>query len=277
VSIGVDRRWRAADHRAVPTIRDVAEDAFAYIEGPEIEFARRGEFVLRNAPTPHPQYGQVLRPRLDDVERAIASARKWFRNRNRDTFTWWVSDASLPADLVERLLAAGAEPDPHDPVYAGMVLTKPPEPVDGVEIRKAAGFDDHRLGVDLAWRSFGFTEEQIAETRPRIRQLYENFSAMDAEGFMAFVDGELVGSGAAAYLPCGIYLMGGNVAEEARGRGVYRALVRARWDEAAARGTPALIVQAGRMSRPILERIGFETLCTGHVLVDSTRAGEESG
>jgi len=33
--------------------------------------------------------------------------------------------------------------------------------------------------------------------------------------------------------------------------------VRARWDEAVRRGTPALAVGAGAMSRPILERLGF--------------------
>ena len=44
----------------------------------------------------------------------------------------------------------------------------------------------------------------------------------------------------------------------ARGRGAYRAVVRARWDAAVARGTPALAVGAGPMSRPILERLGFE-------------------
>ena len=45
---------------------------------------------------------------------------------------------------------------------------------------------------------------------------------------------------------------------EARGRGAYRALVRARWDEAVRRGTPSLVVHAEEASRRVLERIGFE-------------------
>jgi GNAT superfamily N-acetyltransferase len=76
--------------------------------------------------------------------------------------------------------------------------------------------------------------------------------------------------GGAAYLAPGVYLAGGNLAEHMRGRGIYRALVRARWNEAERRGTPALVVQAGKMSRPILERLGFETVCEMHTLVDST-------
>src|SRR3954466_5576729 len=56
--------------------------------------------------------------------------------------------------------------------------------------------------------------------------------------------------------------------ERARGRGAYRALIRARWDDAAALGTPALITQGGSMSRPILERLGFVRVGEGHMLLD---------
>jgi GNAT superfamily N-acetyltransferase len=53
-------------------------------------------------------------------------------------------------------------------------------------------------------------------------------------------------------------LWGGSVREEARGRGCYRALVRARWDEAVRRGTPALTVSANDQSGPALRKLGFE-------------------
>ena len=64
--------------------------------------------------------------------------------------------------------------------------------------------------------------------------------------------------GRAIYTVAGGYLMGGSTATWARGRGACRAVVRARWDEAVRRGTPALAVGAGPMSQPILERLGFE-------------------
>ena len=57
-------------------------------------------------------------------------------------------------------------------------------------------------------------------------------------------------------------LFGGSVVAEARGRGVYRALTLARWDLAVAQGTPALTIQAGRMSKPIAERLGFQLIDT---------------
>jgi len=48
------------------------------------------------------------------------------------------------------------------------------------------------------------------------------------------------------------------------------ALVRAHWDEAVARDTPALVVQAGTMSAPILRRLGFEQVCRFRRLHDVT-------
>jgi hypothetical protein len=44
------------------------------------------------------------------------------------------------------------------------------------------------------------------------------------------------------------------------GRRIYRALVRARWDEAVRRRAPILVTQAGALSRPILKRVGFKTI-----------------
>jgi hypothetical protein len=63
-------------------------------------------------------------------------------------------------------------------------------------------------------------------------------------------------------------MVGGGVLAHARGRGVYRALVHARWVDAVAAGTPALTVQAGAMSRPILERLGFQIVAELEILLD---------
>src|SRR5579862_6113496 len=78
--------------------------------------------------------------------------------------------------------------------------------------------------------------------------------------FIALLDGRIVGSATAVAAAAGVNLFGGAVLPDARGHGVYQALLRARWDFAVARGTPALTVQAGRMSKPIVERLGFVQL-----------------
>jgi hypothetical protein len=49
-------------------------------------------------------------------------------------------------------------------------------------------------------------------------------------------------------------------------------LVRARWDAAQARGVALLVVHAGKMSLPILERLGFKRIGSVRVLVDESGA-----
>jgi predicted acetyltransferase len=78
----------------------------------------------------------------------------------------------------------------------------------------------------------------------------------------------VVAAAYAAYTPWGLLLFGGATVEPARGRGAYRALVAARAREAQERGTPALVVHAGAMSRPILERLGFEQVSRIDRLLD---------
>ena len=69
-------------------------------------------------------------------------------------------------------------------------------------------------------------------------------------------------------------LFGGATLPEARGRGAYRALVAARWEDAVARGTPVLVTQAGPMSRPILAQLGFREVCEIRILLDGSTGDE---
>jgi hypothetical protein len=63
-----------------------------------------------------------------------------------------------------------------------------------------------------------------------------------------------------------VYLVGGNVLEPYRGRGIYRALIDVRLRDIAARGFTLATTQAREAtSAPILERLGFETLYRGRV------------
>ena len=66
-----------------------------------------------------------------------------------------------------------------------------------------------------------------------------------------WLDGEIVSTGTASPAAQGLLLYGGSTLARARGRGAFRALIRARWDDAVALGTPTLIAQGGSMSRPI--------------------------
>jgi GNAT superfamily N-acetyltransferase len=84
----------------------------------------------------------------------------------------------------------------------------------------------------------------------------------------AWLDGEIVCAGTCAPTAHGLVLFGGATRASARGRGAYRALIHARYQEALARRTPALLTQAGSMSRPILERMGFRAVGRIDMLLD---------
>ena len=259
-----------------PTLEDLAANANAYLPGPNVELEERDGYVLRNNPVnPHPFLGLVLRQRLEAeaVPGAVEAARAWFRDRGRARFTWTVADTAAPADLADRLLGLGLQPQEDDPVFAGMVLEHEPPGSPGIEVRRIETFEDQVAADDVTVDSFGLTEEERAAAREGRRERWERAKQNPrGDEFVALLDGKVVGTAGASYTEIGLYLGGGNVAEAARGRGVYRALVRARWDVAVARRTPALVVQAGKMSRPILERLGFRTACEGRVLLDESGA-----
>jgi GNAT superfamily N-acetyltransferase len=91
--------------------------------------------------------------------------------------------------------------------------------------------------------------------------------------YLAYLDGEPAGFGRVVFAPSAGLLMGGAVLPHARGRGVYTSLVHARWDEAVERGSPRLVVGAGVMSAPILERLGFERIGEIRLLRDRIADG----
>ncbi len=112
-------------------------------------------------------------------------------------------------------------------------------------------------------------EDVRAAGRAQREQAWRDYVAMDHQViFVALLDDTIAAGASVILTPTGGFLLGGNTRPELRGRGAYRALVRARWDEAERRGTPLLGVHAGPMSRPILERLGFRTVSHVHVFAD---------
>jgi hypothetical protein len=201
---------------------------------------------------------------LEEVDAVIAEVRAALHERGR-TQTRWEVGSSAPAGLVDALLERGIEPD-KEPYAVALVLTSEPPPIaEGLAARRVETFDEYLAANAVQWDAFEVNEEDIAEAREMLPRLYEiTPNVMHA----VWLDGEVVGAGTSAPTEHGFLLHGGATAKRARGRGAYRALNRARWDDAVARGTPALITQGGSMSRPILEKLGFERVGEVHMLLD---------
>jgi hypothetical protein len=201
---------------------------------------------------------------LEEVDEVLAEVREALRARGR-TQTQWEVGSSAPAGLVDALLERGLVPD-KDPYAVALVLThEPPAIGPGFTARRIETLEELAASARIQWEAFGATPREIEEAR---RLLPERFRDSPHLRHSVWLDGEIVCTGTSTPTEHGLLLYGGATAPRARGRGAYRALVRARWDEAVARGTPALITQGGSMSRPILERLGFERVGEVHMLLD---------
>ena len=199
-------------------------------------------------------WAQVERIRLreDELPEAIAQVDAFMHESGTERASWWLTERSTPAE--EAFLAAGLQRDDADYLHAAMVLTVEPPSADGVEVRPVETLEDFAESRRLALEAFANPHQR----NPTDEELAAEWERRADPIFAAWLDGRMASVGRAIYTRAGGYLMGGSTAAWARGRGAYRAVVRARWDEAVRRGTPALAVGAGPMSRPILQRLGFE-------------------
>jgi GNAT superfamily N-acetyltransferase len=255
--------------------RIVVEDAQAYLPTrPSSVRLDAGDVVLRHSPhSPHYWYGSATRPRFSEatIEQRVAEVRGWFHDHDRLEFMWMVGDSATPPGLVDRLLASGARlsDDPHSDA---MILDHEPPPAPpGIAIRRIETFDDYAASMRIALEDT--PPEAWAKTEAGLEAAWAEARSDDQiYGFLAIETGVPVGAGQLVWLRNGLpYLGGAATLRASRGRGAFRALVRARWDEAARRGVPILLVQAGGMSAPILEGLGFRTV--GHVRTLVDRAG----
>ena len=219
-------------------------------------------------------FGSVHPWAIEAVDEVIAEARRMFGELGLERVAWWDPSIAEPADLKSTLEAQGLVPGdvpPFEPRSARMVLVTEPEGAPTrVEAREVQDFDEYLEAARVSMGAFELSDadrrgfEDNAERSWQIecdaRHLIRTFAA--------FLDGEIVGSASVLIGKRALHLSGGAVHPDARGQGAYRALVRARWDTAVELGKAALGVDAGKMSRPILERLGFRTIGWCDVLLD---------
>jgi hypothetical protein len=213
-----------------------------------------------------PTFVSVCAPKVGDgeVEQLLMDVRAIADVAKRPS--WWIGPSARPTGIVEQLKELGVR-EPEDRVPLVHALAVAAEPVGfgtDVEARTVESFDDFVATAELRFDVFDVPPERRAAERAHFAEYFEESQRIGIPvWFMATLEGKVAGSAGAIPSPRGVFLIGGSTARWARGRGVYRALVRARWDYAVARGTPALVTQAQpETSYPILLHIGFEEVCT---------------
>jgi hypothetical protein len=202
-----------------------------------------------------------------DVLERVAEVRAFMRRHDVRIGSWWLCERSTPGDVEAQLSDAGLVQVPGDYEVAGMLLTRePPLGPPGIEARRVRNADEYAAVRELQYDVFDSPTDH-RRTREQLAARFERSTAGEAV-YGAWIGDELVAAGRAFFGLPGAILSGGATAEHARGRGAYRALVRARWDDVVARGGGALVVQAASLSEPILRRLGFEHVLQFHRLED---------
>ena len=196
-----------------------------------------------------------------DLDRLIARQRDYFAARG-EAVEWKTYDYDEPADLPDRLRAAGFVPEDPETVVVALTTAIAAEPVlpGGVVLRQVSADQDmHRISAmeSEVWHTDrdGTSERLIRE----VAAAPDDYIVLTAEAA-----GRVVAAGWLEMRPGSQFagLWGGATLAEWRGRGIYRALVARRAQLAAARGIRYLQVDASSDSAPILQRLGFQPLAT---------------
>ncbi len=174
-------------------------------------------------------------------------------------FEWKVFEHDQPADLVTRLQAQGFEPEDWHPLLVLDLEKAPPallEPVSA-DVRQLTRPEDLEEVIrveEAVWGgNFGWMRQRMGGhlAVPGYLSLYA-----------AYMDGAAASVGWTYFNPYSQFggLYGGSTLEGQRGRGLYTALLAVRAQEALRRGLRFLLIEPTEMSRPIVERYGFELL-----------------
>jgi GNAT superfamily N-acetyltransferase len=209
--------------------------------------------------------GPDLGVRGEALDALIARQVAYFADRG-EAFEWKTRGHDRPADLPERLLAAGFVAEDRETVLVApverfaSVAAGAADPPPGVTIRQVSEPEDMRRIADLestVWDAdWGWLADELTEsvaTGPERTLVFvaEAEGSVVCAAWLSLVEGtEFAG------------LWGGSTLAAWRGRGIYRALVARRAAAAAARGARYLQVDASDDSRPILERLGFTAITT---------------
>lgn len=221
----------------------------------------REEGIVRLVPEEHGSAGVICADLAGrDVDAAIAAQIARF-DGYPGRWEWKHYSYDEPADLPERLLAAGFEAEPVEALLvaeiAGLDLTVAlPDGVELVEVSEP----------DAARGLVAFQDEVFGSERPGLAEaLVAGLSQRPPRALatMALAGGEPIAAGRVELEPGTDFAggWGGCTRADWRGRGVFRALVAHGAGLAAERGYRYIQVDANDQSRPILMPLGFAELC----------------
>jgi GNAT superfamily N-acetyltransferase len=197
-----------------------------------------------------------------ELDALIARQRDYFAAKG-EPVEWKTRGHDQPADLTDRLVAAGFVPEERETVVIAesariVERLSGRDSVDGITIRlTTARADFERIAAmestvwnqDWSWLADDLVRRQATGL---------------TDVFVAEADGEVVSAAWAVYKENTDFtgLWGGSTLAEWRGKGIYKALVAVRAARAVELGYRYLQVDASDDSSPILQRLGFVAVTT---------------
>jgi len=197
----------------------------------------------------------------DSADAAIAAQRAYFTARGTPV-EWKYYDYDQPADLPQRLLAAGFEAEDEELMLVAETAAISHEVVlpDGVRLEPVN--DEAGIAAMMAVHDLAFDDPSPELGLRLAAQLREAPDSLQM--VVAMAGDQPVSAARIEFVPGTDFagLWGGGTVPAWRRKGIFRALVAYRAGLAADRGYRYLQVDALPPSRPILQRLGFRAVAT---------------
>jgi GNAT superfamily N-acetyltransferase len=233
--------------------------------------------IVRLVPNGGDERGFIAYSRLDEgnADEVIEAQIAYFEELGT-SFEWKMYDYDTPQDLKQRLAQRGFEIEEDEAILLLDLGSLPehlrlPVQADVRRLEPGQALDDILTIENEVW---GTDHSSLVQ---RLKRTLDEHAGL-LSVYTAYVGNEPAAAGWIEFYPgkpvAGLW--GGSTRAAFRRQGLYTALLAARAQEAMQHGVQYLTVDASPMSRPILERLGFQLVaisnpCNWHVKSEQDR------
>lgn len=198
-----------------------------------------------------------------NVEEVIREQIAHFGNIGRD-FRWVVYRHDTPANLKDRLLAHGFRAEDPDAIMVLDIKDVSPALLEPIHYDVQRINDPNKIDDVLTIRRHVWQSDYSSTAQSLSKRLIDAPHSLGL--YVAYVDGKPVSTAQISFYQQGQFagLVHAATLPGYRGRGLYTTLVAIRVQEAMRRGIRFLDADASPMSRPIIEKLGFQWLTEAH-------------
>ena len=191
----------------------------------------------------------------EEVDSAIESEINYFSRLNK-SFEWKTYDFDTPANIGEKLIQHGfvaEESESFMVLDLDSIKSNFTESEICVEVSDAQGIKDAISVQEEVWGS------ELSVKSSYLLDL-KKANPENLRVYIIYIEGKPVSSAWIVYNDNSPFagIWGGSTIAEYRGKGYYSALLRKRINDAKQRGLKYLIIDASDMSKPIVEKHGFQ-------------------